>query len=150
MSEDWHLAGSAPLPLSELPYAVNELIKSGNDLDVWLLKGEMGAGKTTLAKEVVKQLGVVAAVASPTFSIVNQYGNEMGKQIYHFDLYRLKNESEAFDIGLEEYLNSGNRCLIEWPEKLDHLMPQKYFEVQIEIYDSLRRKIYYRRYDGQA
>jgi tRNA threonylcarbamoyladenosine biosynthesis protein TsaE len=107
----------------------------------------MGTGKTTLVKQIVNHLGVEGTVASPTFSIVNQYGMADGKVIYHFDLYRLKNESEAFDIGLEEYLNSGHLCLIEWPEKLEKLLPDQYFEVHIQLYDSLTRKIYYRRHD---
>jgi len=139
--------GLGPLQLDDLPKAAAELVKQGEGHTVWLLKGEMGSGKTTLVKQIVEQLGVEGTVASPTFSIVNQYGNTDGSVVYHFDLYRLKNELEAFDIGLEEYLNSGNVCLIEWPEKLVRLLPDQYFEVQIEPFDSLRRKIYYRRHD---
>jgi tRNA threonylcarbamoyladenosine biosynthesis protein TsaE len=147
MTDELKLAGTGPVQIDDLPGAAAELINESQGLDVWLLKGEMGAGKTTLVKEVVHQLGVEGAVSSPTFSIVNQYGNLDNRIIYHFDLYRLKNESEAFDIGLDEYLTSGDLCLIEWPEKLERLLPQKYFEVQIQPYDSLRRKIYYRRHD---
>ncbi len=147
MTDELKLAGAGPVQIDNLPVAAAELIDESQGLDVWLLKGEMGAGKTTLVKEVVHQLGVEGAVSSPTFSIVNQYGNLDNRIIYHFDLYRLKNESEAFDIGLDEYLTSGELCLIEWPEKLEMLLPQKYFEVQIQPYDSLRRKIYYRRHD---
>jgi len=147
MSDEWKLVGRSPLYLNDLPTAAAELIKEGKGLRVWLLKGEMGAGKTTLVKQIVKQLGVEVAVVSPTFSIINQYENPEGLIVYHFDLYRLKSESEAFDIGLEEYLNSGEMCLIEWPEKLGRLLPDQYFEVQIQSYDSLSRKIYYRRHD---
>jgi len=147
MSDELTLVGAGPLPINDLPAASAILVKEGKGLSVWLLKGEMGAGKTTLVKEIVNQLGVDDAVASPTFSIVNQYGKQEDHVIYHFDLYRLKNESEAFDIGLDEYLNSGSLCLIEWPEKLEKLLPQQYFEVQIKPFDSLRRKIYYRRHD---
>ena len=147
MTDELKMAGEGPLQIDDLPEVATELIKESEGLDVWLLKGEMGVGKTTLVKQIVSQLGVEAAVASPTFSIVNQYGNEEGKIVYHFDLYRLKNESEAFDIGLEEYIDSGEVCLIEWPEKLERLLPHQYFEVQIQHYDSLRRKIYYRRHD---
>ncbi len=147
MPDELKLVGSGPLHLEDLPMAAAELVKQSEGLDVWLLKGEMGAGKTTLVKQIVNQLGVEGTVASPTFSIVNQYGMADGKVIYHFDLYRLKNELEAFDIGLEEYLSSGNLCLIEWPEKLERLLPNQYFEVHIQLHDSLTRKIYYRRHD---
>jgi tRNA threonylcarbamoyladenosine biosynthesis protein TsaE len=147
MTDEWKRVGDGTFKLSELPEAAMQLISESRGLEIWLLKGEMGAGKTTLVKEVVHQLGVDGVVSSPTFSIVNQYGNEEGRIIYHFDLYRLKNESEAFDIGLEEYLTSGDLCLIEWPEKLTMLLPEKYFEVQIHPHDSLSRKIYYRRHD---
>ena len=147
MSDELKLVGTSPLHLEDLPMAAAELVKQSEGLNVWLLKGEMGAGKTTLVKQIVNQLGVEATVASPTFSIVNQYGTADGKVIYHFDLYRLKNEIEAFDIGLEEYLSSGNLCLIEWPEKLERLLPNQYFKVHIQLHDSLTRKIYYRRHD---
>jgi tRNA threonylcarbamoyladenosine biosynthesis protein TsaE len=147
MPEALKIVGEGPLLIDELPKAAAELVKQSEGLNVWLLKGEMGAGKTTLVKQIVDQIGVEGTVASPTFSIVNQYGNTNEKVVYHFDLYRLKNELEAFDIGLEEYLSSGQLCLIEWPEKLEKLLPDHYFEVQIQPYDSLRRKIYYRRHD---
>lgn len=147
MPEALKMVGEGPLLIDDLPKAAAELVKQSEGLNVWLLKGEMGAGKTTLVKQIVDQIGVEATVASPTFSIVNQYGNSDEKVVYHFDLYRLKNELEAFDIGMEEYLNSGHLCLIEWPEKLEKLLPDQYFEVQIQPYDSLTRKIYYRRHD---
>ncbi len=141
------LVGTRPLVIDDLPMAAAELVKQSEGLNVWLIKGEMGAGKTTLVKQIVNQLGITGTVASPTYSIVNQYGNINGKVVYHFDLYRLKNELEAFDIGLEEYLNSGHVCLIEWPEKLHQLLPNQYFEVLIQMNDSLSRKIYFRRHD---
>jgi len=147
MPDALKVVGLGPHHIDDLPKAAAELVKQGEGHTVWLLKGEMGSGKTTLVKQIVEQLGVEGTVSSPTFSIVNQYGNTNGRVVYHFDLYRLKNELEAFDIGLEEYLNSGSVCLIEWPEKLEKLLPDQYFEVQIEPYDSLRRKIYYRRHD---
>jgi tRNA threonylcarbamoyladenosine biosynthesis protein TsaE len=147
MPDEWKLVGAGVLQLNDLPMAAAELLKQADDLRVWLLKGEMGAGKTTLVKQIVDQMGVNGTVASPTFSIVNQYGMSDEKMVYHFDLYRLKNEVEAFDIGLDEYLNSGHLCLIEWPEKLEKLLPDQYFEVQIQPQDSLTRKIYYRRHD---
>lgn len=147
MPDEWKLVGTGALHLNDLPMAAAELLKRGEGLKVWLLKGEMGAGKTTLVKQIVDQMGLDGTVASPTFSIVNQYGISDDTMVYHFDLYRLKNEVEAFDIGLDEYLNSGHLCLIEWPEKLEKLLPNQYFEVQIKPQDSLTRKIYYCRHD---
>lgn len=114
---------------------------------VWLLHGEMGSGKTTLVKHLVKELGIERLVTSPTFSIVNEYGQDGKSSVYHFDLYRIKNEAEALDLGFEEYLASGNLCLIEWPEKVKTLLPDQFFEVKIQYYDSVSREIYFRRHD---
>lgn len=139
--------GGKELTLQNLPDAAAELVKAGHDLKVWLLNGEMGAGKTTLVREIVSKCGIIASVVSPTFSIVNEYGKSDSKIIYHFDLYRMKNENEALDIGIEEYLDSGNLCLIEWPEIIKSLWPIRYFEILIEQTSQATRKIYYRRHD---
>ncbi len=147
MPDAWKLVSARSVDIDGLPSAAAELINQSKGLLVWLLKGEMGAGKTTLVKQIAAQLGVDAAVSSPTFSIVNQYGTAGGQVVYHFDLFRLKDEAEAFDIGMEEYLISGNVCLVEWPEKLERLRPDQYFEVHIQHHDPLTRKIYYRRHD---
>ena len=128
----------------EISEVAKKLIKEGNDLSVWALHGEMGAGKTTLVKALVKGLGVNETTASPTFSIVNEYHDKDGKPIYHFDFYRIKNEAEAFDIGTDEYFDSGNLCLIEWPEKISSLLPSSHFEIQLEIIDEQTRLIRYR------
>ncbi len=115
------------------------------DLNIWLLEGEMGAGKTTFVKEIVKELGTTATVTSPTFSIVNEY--ELSNQyIYHFDFYRLKNEAEAYDIGVNEYFESGNLCLVEWPDKIPSLIPPHFFKIKFEINDPLTRTIHYVRH----
>jgi tRNA threonylcarbamoyladenosine biosynthesis protein TsaE len=95
---------------------------------VWLFKGEMGVGKTTLIKELAKQLGVKDTLSSPTFSLVNEYQTEEGK-LFHFDFYRIESEYEALDIGVEEYLHSGHLNFIEWPEKIATLIPQEYVEI---------------------
>jgi tRNA threonylcarbamoyladenosine biosynthesis protein TsaE len=147
MPDELILISEEEVSLKDLPSVANELLDAGKGLSVWFLIGEMGAGKTTLAKQIVAQSGIDANVASPTFSIVNQYGDESEKVIYHFDLYRLKNESEALDIGIEEYMSSGNLCLIEWPEKIKSLWPSQYFEVIIQHHTETARKIYYRRHD---
>lgn len=88
-----------------------------------LFYGEMGTGKTTLIKEIVNQLGVDDVAHSPTFSLVNEYLSRKGETIYHFDFYRIKSEEEAYDIGIEEYFYENNWCLIEWPEKVENLLP---------------------------
>lgn len=129
--------------LEELDEVVKKLLVASNGARVWLFYGEMGAGKTTLIKAICKAFGVRSATASPTFSIVNEYdGNE---NVYHFDFYRLKNEEEAYDIGVEEYLDSGNLCLIEWPERIPSLLPPSRFEIKLEIESPTRRRIHYQK-----
>ena len=95
--------------------------------------GEMGAGKTTLIKEICKQLNVIDTVLSPTFSIVNEYQTKDGGTVYHFDFYRLKSLTEAYDMGYEEYFYSKNYCFIEWSEKILPLFPSEYLKVEITV-----------------
>jgi len=135
--------------ISELPEIALSLIREAKDHpNVWLFRGEMGAGKTTLIKEICHQLGVAQSVQSPTFSLVNEYVDGKGKPIYHFDLYRLKNAQEAFDIGLEEYLDSGNLCLIEWPEQAEEFWTFEHVELNVAHVDDAHRKleVVWRRY----
>jgi tRNA threonylcarbamoyladenosine biosynthesis protein TsaE len=94
--------------------------------------GGMGVGKTTFIKEICKQLGVDDTVNSPSFAIINEYLDRIGNSIFHFDLYRLKNTEELYDLGCEDYFYSGNICLIEWPEKADSLLPEKRLDVRME------------------
>ncbi|GAB2701787.1 tRNA (adenosine(37)-N6)-threonylcarbamoyltransferase complex ATPase subunit type 1 TsaE [Mucilaginibacter koreensis] len=99
---------------------------------VFLFYGEMGAGKTTLIKELCRQLGVQEQASSPTFSIVNEYqGRE--RKVYHFDFYRLKNQTEALDMGYEEYFYSGDYCFVEWPEKIADLLPEHYTRISLTV-----------------
>lgn len=110
--------------------AASAILKfAGNEM-VFLFEGEMGAGKTTLIKSICRQLGMNDTASSPTYSIVNEYAYPAGK-IYHFDFFRIKDESEALDIGFEEYLTSGYYCFIEWPEMIPHLWPAHYIEVRL-------------------
>jgi len=132
--------------LHDIHDVAKELMKRGEGRRVWALFGPMGAGKTTLVKALVALQGVRETVASPTFSIVNQYESEQGQPIYHFDFYRIKNEMEAYDIGTDEYFDSGNWCLVEWPEKIPSLLPPNYFEINIEIIDEQTRLIRYRKH----
>ncbi|MFY8035517.1 MAG: tRNA (adenosine(37)-N6)-threonylcarbamoyltransferase complex ATPase subunit type 1 TsaE [Cyclobacteriaceae bacterium] len=129
--------------LDELPQVAADVIKAAHETKVWLIDGDMGAGKTTLIKAIAQQLGVVNTVSSPTFSIVNEYQDRDGKTIYHFDFYRLKSEAEAYDIGVNEYLESGNRCWIEWSEKIPSLLPDHCFKIKLEVNDPQTRTIHY-------
>ena len=100
---------------------------------VLLFYGKMGSGKTTLIKEIAAQLGVKDLTNSPTFSLVNEYVTGKGEPMYHFDFYRIEREEEAYDMGFEEYLDSGSWCLIEWPEKVENLLPLDSAVIRIEI-----------------
>ncbi len=117
--------------LDELDAVAHRILGEGRQQSVWLFVGEMGAGKTTLIKALCRALGVVSMVQSPTFSIVNEYTTHEGHSVYHFDCYRLRNEAEALDIGVEEYFDSGSYCFVEWPERITALWPATYFRVSI-------------------
>jgi tRNA threonylcarbamoyladenosine biosynthesis protein TsaE len=97
--------------------------------------GEMGAGKTTFIQALCRNLGVTTEVNSPTFSLVNQYYTQEGHSIFHFDLYRIEDPAELFDMGYEEYFFSGELCFIEWPEKASHLIPDEALRVEIIVGD---------------
>ena len=107
------------------------LISLREEADVIAFYGSMGAGKTTLIKNLCHRMGVTDEVNSPTFAIVNEYVTEEGESVYHFDFYRIKKLEEAYDIGYENYFYSGNLCLIEWPEMIEPLLPEEYIRVEI-------------------
>ena len=115
--------------LEDLPQ-IADTVLSNSDYKTLLFYGEMGAGKTTLIKELAKKIGVKDSLSSPTFSIVNEYDLENDK-LYHFDCYRLNSVDEALDIGIEEYLDSGHWNLIEWPEKIESLLPESKIEIEL-------------------
>ena len=118
--------------LDQGPYIAKEILRSVKK-NILLFYGEIGTGKTTLIKELVKQLGVQEVASSPTFSLVNEYLSKHKETIYHFDFYRIENEEEAYDIGIEEYFDSNCRCLIEWPEKVENLLPLESVAIYLTI-----------------
>ena len=121
--------------------AVAEKILAENPKKILLFNGSMGVGKTTLIKSLAKKLGVTDATSSPTFSLVNEYQINGNQSIYHFDVYRLKNEMEALDMGIDEYLYSGNWCFIEWPENIPNLIPEEHSTITIELLPDGKRRL---------
>jgi len=130
--------------LPEIKEVAEMLLLAGACHRVWAFYGEMGAGKTTLIRALMAATGVSGVVASPTFSLVNQYQTAYGAPVYHFDFYRIKNEPEAFDIGTAEYFDSGDWCLVEWPQKIPSLLPATYFEIHLEMNAEQTRILSYR------
>ena len=118
--------------LDDLSDIAKELIADFSENRVILFYGEMGVGKTTLIKQLCKQLGVEEPTNSPTFSIVNEYLSEDKKTVYHFDFYRIEEEEEVYDLGYEDYFYSNNFCFIEWPEKIPNLLPENAVKVTME------------------
>jgi tRNA threonylcarbamoyladenosine biosynthesis protein TsaE len=128
--------------LLEIPSLATEVLRElKNSPAIWLFSGEMGAGKTSLIKELGKQMGILQSVQSPTFSLINSYETVEGKPVYHFDLYRLKNTAEALEIGIEEYLDSGHLCLIEWPEQAEELWNIPHVRFQMQHVNENTRKL---------
>lgn len=124
--------------LSELPRVAEAVIEALDGRSVVLLRGGMGAGKTTLVSRIAALLGAEDTVTSPTFALVNQYeGQEC--RIYHFDFYRIDSIEEVFDLGYEEYFYSGDLCLVEWPEKIEPLIPDDAMVVRITAGDDEQR-----------
>ncbi len=119
--------------LSGLHEVAEEVIARLDGRSIVAFRAPMGAGKTTLIAEIVAALGSEDNVTSPTFALVNQYVTSDGHSIYHFDFYRIDRVEEAFDMGYEEYFFSGELCLIEWPEKIEELLPDDVMTVTIHI-----------------
>lgn len=119
--------------LSELPKVAEAVLGELRGRSVVLFRGPMGAGKTTLISRIAAALGAEDTVTSPTFALVNQYEGEGGRRIYHFDFYRINNVEEALDLGYEEYFYSGELCLVEWPDKIEPLLPEDAMTVTITV-----------------
>lgn len=118
--------------LDEIQKVARKII-SENPKKVILFNGNMGVGKTTLIKALAAELGVTNATSSPTFSLVNEYQANEGQLVYHFDVYRLNKESEALDIGIDDYLYSGHWCFIEWAEKIPNLIPEEHSVIHLSL-----------------
>lgn len=121
--------------IEDLPKAAHEFLGLMDDATVYAFDGEMGAGKTTFINALCRALGVEEdPTGSPTFSIINEYRSDTTAElIYHFDLYRIENLEQAFDIGIEDYLDSGALCLIEWPDRVEDILPDDTVRVKIDV-----------------
>ena len=126
---------------NDLPKAAKQLCEHFADERIFAFYGSMGAGKTTFIKAFCHELGSGDNVTSPTFAIINEYSASNGASIYHFDFYRIKDLQEAFDLGYEDYFYSGQYCLIEWPEKIEQLLPAHYVKVTISTGEKDQREI---------
>ena len=128
--------------LADLKQLIPFVWKEGAKYKVWAFHAPMGAGKTPFIHALCEWLGVNENISSPTYALMHEYQSLQNGTIYHMDWYRLKNEDEAIEAGLEEAVYSGKRCLIEWPEKAPDIIPASAWHLHIEILDSETRRIY--------
>ena len=126
--------------LEDLSLIASEIISSAKSKTL-LFYGEMGVGKTTLIKEICKELKVQDSISSPTFSLVNEYQTSTNEKVFHFDFYRIKDLEEALDMGIEEYFHNNDWCLIEWPGNIENLLPLEAVEVHLTILGNRKRNI---------
>ena len=124
--------------LVDLPDAAKKICEILPDETIVAIYGEMGAGKTTLIKEICKALGSEDNVTSPTFSFMNEYRTTSGKKIFHFDFYRINSIREVYDMGYEDFFFSNSLCFIEWPEKIKQLLPENCLRINITVENNLR------------
>ena len=125
----------------DIKQTARQFVDAMGENTVFAFYGKMGAGKTTFIKAVCEQMGVEDTVTSPTFAIVNEYEAANGRPIYHFDFYRIKKVSEAYDMGCEEYFYSGHPCFIEWPELIEEVLPEETVNVTIEALPNGERRL---------
>ena len=127
--------------LDKIQQAAKDLLAATTLYKVFALEGEMGAGKTTFIHALCEAMGVTDSISSPTFSIINQYKTLSGQTVYHMDLYRIKDEQEAINAGIEDCLYSGNACLVDWPEKIPAVFPAETLYITITAVDTNTRKL---------
>jgi tRNA threonylcarbamoyladenosine biosynthesis protein TsaE len=127
--------------LENIQEAAQQFLAAAGSAKVFAFHGEMGAGKTTFIHALCEAIGVKGNISSPTFSIINQYTSNSGNIIYHMDLYRLKDDNEAINAGVEDCLYSGNICLVEWPEKAPGIFPEDSLHISITLIDATTRKL---------
>ena len=117
--------------LAHINEAAQQFVAAMGDNTIFAFYGHMGAGKTTFIKAICEELGVKDVITSPTFAIVNEYTDGQGEPVYHFDFYRIKKQEEVYDIGFEDYVESGSVCLMEWPELIEDILPADTVKVSI-------------------
>jgi tRNA threonylcarbamoyladenosine biosynthesis protein TsaE len=127
--------------LKDLKKAAGQFIRLIGENRVFAFYGNMGSGKTTFIKAICSELGVTENMTSPSFALVNEYIAKDNRLLYHFDCYRLKNIREAYDIGADEYFYSGALCFVEWPEKIEQLLPSETVKVTIQVLGDESREI---------
>ena len=128
--------------LEQIKQVAGALWKEGEAKNIWAFHACMGTGKTTFIHALCEELGVSSAISSPTFAIINEYASTVAGAIYHMDWYRLKNEEEAMNAGIEDSLLSGHLCLIEWPENAVGLLPENTFHIYMEVLDEKTRRLF--------
>jgi tRNA threonylcarbamoyladenosine biosynthesis protein TsaE len=116
---------------NQLPLLAEDILKQYPDVRVFAFYGEMGSGKTTLIKQICQYLGVVDQTSSPTFAIINEYFTEKQEPVYHFDFYRVEKQEDLIQIGVQDYLDSGYYCFLEWPEIVEHALKENFVKVFI-------------------
>jgi len=127
--------------VDQIDLAAEAFLKAAGETPVITFSGELGAGKTTFIQAICRALGVTTEVISPTYALVNEYFTPNGTSVFHFDLYRIEEPDELFDLGYEEYFYSGARCFIEWPEKASHLIPEDALTAEIIVGSDGSREI---------
>lgn len=126
---------------AEINAAVIQFLAGVKEARLFAFHGEMGAGKTTFINAICSALKVKDAVCSPTFSIINEYKTSLGEKVFHIDLYRLKNEKEAIEAGVEDCIFSGNYCFVEWPEMAAGLFPEGTIHCYLSVIGENQRKL---------
>ncbi|WP_153796881.1 tRNA (adenosine(37)-N6)-threonylcarbamoyltransferase complex ATPase subunit type 1 TsaE [Foetidibacter luteolus] len=127
--------------LPDINNAAQQLWGAAKNYRIWALHGQMGNGKTTLVHALCETLQVTDTISSPTFAIINEYRSPVAGTIYHMDWYRMKDEEEAIQAGIDDCLQSGNYCFVEWPEKAVGLLPDETLHLQLDLLNNQTRQI---------